>query len=204
MPISELTETLERNAEQYGVTLNEQTVTRLADYFNRILISNPRLNLVAPCSEEEFAKRHILESLTALKFLKDDSKVIDVGSGAGLPIIPCLIARPSLKATLIESSQKKALFLRDTLRLTKNITSIVINKRFEKTETPEADFVTCRAIEKFSSIFKTLVTWSPQNATLLFFGGENLRVEIEKEKLDFESIKMPNSERRFLFVITKR
>ena len=39
----------------------------------------------------------------------------DIGSGGGLPIIPCLIARPDLEATLIESSQKKVVFLREAL-----------------------------------------------------------------------------------------
>ena len=199
----EFAKALETNAHRYGVELNNETVTRLSEYFKLVHAWNPRLHLVAPCSEENFATRHILESLTALQFLKDDSSVVDVGSGAGLPIIPCLIVRPNLKATAIESSQKKAIFLREALRLTENKTSIVINNRFEKTETPEADFITCRAIEKFSSIFKTLIRWSPSNATLLFFGRNDLRGEIEREKLRFETVLMPDSERRFLFVIKK-
>lgn len=201
MERSEFTNAIETNAEAYGVKLDAQTVTRLEEYYKLVQTWNPRLHLVAPCSAKEFATRHILESLTALRFLKDNSTVADVGSGAGLPIIPCLIARPSLKATLIESSQKKSIFLREALRLIENKTSIVLNNRFEETETPEANFITCRAIEKFSSIFKTLLEWSPQNATLLLFAGENLRSEIEKAKLYFDSLQMPDSEKRFLFVV---
>ena len=198
--MSEFTNALEQNAARYGGELTAETVTRLSDYFKLVQSWNPRLHLVAPCSPTEFATRHILESLVALQFLKDDSKVVDVGSGAGLPIIPCLIVRPSLNATLIESSQKKCVFLREALRLCE-AKADVINKRFEETEILEADFVTCRAIEKFSSIFKTLVEWSPQNSTLLLFGGENLRDEIEKAKLNFETVQLPDSERRFLFVV---
>ena len=52
----------------------------------------------------------MLESLMLLKHLPSDAKIADIGSGAGLPIIPCLIARPDLHATLIESSQKKSVF----------------------------------------------------------------------------------------------
>jgi 16S rRNA (guanine527-N7)-methyltransferase len=197
----EFAKALETNAHRYGVELNTETVTRLPEYFKLVQAWNPRLHLVAPCSEEEFATRHILESLTALQFLKEDSSVVDVGSGAGLPIIPCLIARPNLKATLIESSQKKAVFLREALRLIENKNASVLNNRFEKTETPVANFITCRAIEKFSSVFKTLIRWSPPNATLLLFGGNDLRTEIEKEGLYFETVQMPDSERRFLFAI---
>lgn len=200
---SEFTNAIETNAEHYGVTLNTQTVTRLEDYYKLIQTRNQYLHLVAPCSPEEFAKRHILESLMALKFLKDDSGVADVGSGGGLPVIPCLIARPSLKAVLIESSQKKVVFLREALQLIENKNSIVVNERFEKTGTLNADFITCRALEKFSNHFKTLVKWSPPRATLLLFAGENLRVEIEKAKLDYEAIKMPFSERRYLFIVKK-
>lgn len=204
MPTNEFKNAIETNAEHYGVNLDAQTVTRLADYYKLIQTRNQYLNLVAPCSPQEFATRHILESLTALRFLNDDSRVIDVGSGGGLPVIPYLIARPTLKGILFESSHKKCVFLRDALQLIGNKASIVINKRFEKTETPDADFVTCRAIDKFSSVFKTLVNWSPQKSTLLFFGGENLRDEIEKAKLKYDAIKMPFSERRYLFIINKK
>lgn len=200
---SEFTNAVETNAKHYGVTLDAQTVTRLEDYYKLIQTRNQYLHLVAPCSPEEFAKRHILESLTALRFLKENSRVVDVGSGGGLPVIPNLIARPSLKAMLIESTQKKSAFLREALELIENKNSIVVNDRFEKTETPVADFITCRALEKFSYYFKTLVKWSPPNATLLLFAGENLRLEIEKAKLNYETIKMPFSERRYLFNVKK-
>jgi 16S rRNA (guanine527-N7)-methyltransferase len=200
----EFAKALETNTQRYGVELNAETVTHLFEYFKLVQAWNPRLHLVAPCSEEEFATRHVLESLIALQFLKDDSSVVDVGSGAGFPIIPCLIVRPSLKAALIESSQKKAIFLREALRLIENKSAKVLNSRFEETETPFADFVTCRAIEKFSSVFKTLIRWSPPNATLLLFGGNDLRAEIEKEKLYFETVQMPDSKRRFLFAILGR
>ena len=92
-----------------------ETLAQLGAFYSLLTRWNDRLHLVAPCSPEEFATRHVLESLLLLKHLPQDAKIADIGSGAGLPIIPCLIARADLKATLIESSQKKTVFLREAL-----------------------------------------------------------------------------------------
>src|SRR5216684_2616186 len=106
---------LESAAPIYGIRLDADTLCRLCDYYDVLIAWNPRLHLVAPCSPDEFATRHILESLLLLPHLPQSARVADIGSGAGLPIIPCLIVRPDLNATLIESSQKKAVFLREAL-----------------------------------------------------------------------------------------
>src|ERR1700704_2534868 len=115
-PIERFSEALRQRADDFGVNLDNDDVERLSDYYELLLKWNPRLHLVAPCSPEEFAVRHILESLILLPHLSRGARVTDVGSGAGLPIIPCLIMRDDLRATLIESSQKKVVFLREALR----------------------------------------------------------------------------------------
>src|SRR5262245_28326845 len=121
---------LGREQAAYGVRLSEDTIRRLVQYYGLVQKWNSRLHLVAPCSSEAFATRHVLESLTALHLLTEGAKVADIGSGAGLPIIPCLIAMPSLSGILIESSAKKAVFLREAATLT-GISAKVINDRFE-------------------------------------------------------------------------
>src|SRR5262249_62144750 len=103
------------NMGSFNLDLPDETVTQLGEYYSLLTRWNDRLHLVAPCSPEEFATRHVLESLILLKHLPPRATIADIGSGAGLPIIPCLIARPDLVATLIESSQKKAVFLREAL-----------------------------------------------------------------------------------------
>src|SRR5438067_4644472 len=200
----EFTIALAESAPRYGVRLGAQAIQQLQDYYELLMFWNTRLHLVAPCSPAEFATRHILESLMALPYISEGSHVIDVGSGAGLPIIPCLIACPSFHATLIESSQKKAIFLREALRQLGTLhTAKVIAERFEMTLAPEADFITCRALERMTRMFERLLNWSPPTSTLLLFGGEALRAEIEKFALVYQTIHLPESERRFLFVINK-
>src|SRR3954462_933993 len=96
----------------YAIDLPAATIEQLSSYYSLLVRWNERLHLVAPCSPEEFAQRHILESLVLLRFFPNEAVIVDVGSGAGLPIIPCLIARADVTATLIESSPKKSVFLR--------------------------------------------------------------------------------------------
>lgn len=178
----------------YDLDLSEETLTQLGEYYSLLTRWNDRLHLVAPCAPEEFATRHVLESLLLLKYLPQHAKIADVGSGAGLPIIPCLVARADLEATLIESSQKKAVFLREALNAVGRRASIVA-RRFEEIAAPEVSFVSCRALDQFRDKVAALIEWAPRGSILLLFGGEGLQLKVKTKFL------IPNSEKRFLYVL---
>src|ERR1700754_4215951 len=95
------------NWRSFDFPCSSDTITKLGIYYSLLTRWNDRLHLVAPCSPEKFAPRHVLESWMLLEHLPHGAKIADIGSGGGLPIIPCLIARADLEVTLIESSQKK-------------------------------------------------------------------------------------------------
>lgn len=192
-------ESLAREAPNYQIQINSDALRRLGDYFSLLSHWNQRLHLVAPCSPEEFALRHVLESLLLTQHLPYKSEISDIGSGAGLPLIPCLIVRPDLKGFLFESSQKKSAFLREALKQMAT-RATVISKRFQETESPAVQFVSCRAIEKFAEVLPQIVEWAPANCTLLLFAGEKFRIALEHTRLAYTSILLPKSERRFLYV----
>jgi 16S rRNA (guanine527-N7)-methyltransferase len=191
-------EALKSNQSAFDVDLASEAFSGLSAYYSLLTRWNTRLHLVAPCSAEEFATRHILESLMLLKHLPAKAKIADIGSGAGLPIIPCLIARPDLHATLIESSQKKSVFLREALNTVAR-TAVIITRPFEEVPPPDVSFVTCRALDQFIEKVPDIIQWAPPGSSLLFFGGETLRAKLRKETQEY---KIPLSERRFLFVTT--
>ena len=198
----EFAHALQENLSRYSVQLDVPTQTRLRDYYGHVMTWNKRLHLVASCSPAEFATRHVLESLCALPVLPPDASVVDVGSGAGLPIIPCLIARPDLRVTLIEASGKKVMFLREVLRrVAREQRWQVIHKRFEEIGMPPAEVVTCRALERFNEMLPQLVRWSAPLSTLLLFGGLGLEEAIKRTGLHFTSIHLPDSTQRFLFIV---
>ena len=192
-------EALRDNAAAYRLELSDETIARLSQYSGLVLKWNPRLHLVAPCSPDEFATRHVLESLMALRNLTDGARVADIGSGAGLPIIPCLIAEPSLIGVLIEASPKKAVFLREAITLLE-LNAQVIADRFENVPAPHVQFVSCRALEQFAAMLPQIIAWAPRSAKLLLFGGEAIESELRNLERPFESVTLPNSNARYLFV----
>jgi 16S rRNA (guanine527-N7)-methyltransferase len=189
------------NMGAFELDLSPETLEQLGAFYNLLTRWNDRLHLVAPCSPEEFATRHVLESLMLLKHLPQDAKIADIGSGAGLPIIPCLLARPDLQATLIESSQKKSVFLREALNQLGR-PSVIIPKPFEDVPPPDVSFVTCRALDQFTNKVSFLINWAPARSTLLLYGGESLREQLQKVSVQFKEFLIPLSDKRFLFVLS--
>jgi len=202
MPTSDerFSQALYESAPDFGIELRPDQVKGLTDYYQLLLKWNSKLHLVAPCSPAEFATRHILESLLLLPFLARNARVVDVGSGGGLPMVPCLIVRDDLRAVLIESSQRKGVFLREALRLAKSRAAEVVAERFERSEAPAADFVTCRALDKFQKMLPVLVDWAPKESEFLLFAGANLRNQIEEMMPSSRVYPIPQSDRRFLIV----
>lgn len=187
----------------FGLNLAEEKIFALADYYELIQKHNEILHLVAPASAEEFATRHVLESLTALEFLPRRAKFADVGTGAGLPSIPCLIAREDLRGFLIESKLKKAKFLEEALeKCGLSRRAQILDRQFEELRKPDVSYVLCRALDKFTQKLPKLLKWSA-GCALLFFGGNALREELKKHGVKFEEKLMPLSGQRFLFVCKK-
>jgi len=200
----EFRETLKAEASGYGVPLTTEALNALSQYFELVERWNGRVHLVAPCSPREFATRHVLESLTVLKHLPDGAHVAEVGAGAGLPILPCLIVRPDFYAILIEAAQKKAVFLREALSQNGlSARATVINERFENVPVPPVDVVTCRALERFEEMLPHLLEWAPAPATLLLFGSTRLATKIESLGFNSAAELMPRSKSRYLLIVNK-
>lgn len=73
---------------------------------------NEKVNLTAITDDREIAVKHFLDSVLGEKFLPRNATVVDVGSGAGFPAVPIKIVRPDLKFTLMDSLNKRIVFLR--------------------------------------------------------------------------------------------
>ena len=96
-----------------GVT--EPQARALCDYAEFLVSENEKYNLTALTAPEDVAVKHFLDSLLPLRFglLPEGAKLIDVGSGAGLPGIPLKVARPDLAVTVLDATEKKVAFMRE-------------------------------------------------------------------------------------------
>jgi 16S rRNA (guanine527-N7)-methyltransferase len=99
---------------EIGVHVDAPALAQLGDYLARLLAMNEQMNLTAIEDPALAWEKHVLDALTLAPLLGDlaaGASVADVGSGGGLPGIPLAVARPDLKVTLIEATQKKSAFL---------------------------------------------------------------------------------------------
>lgn len=107
-----LRETLLSGAAEWGLALDPQALEGFEAYYALLSEANQVMDLTAVMGEEETAQRHFLDSLSLLRFADFRSaRVIDVGSGAGFPGLPLLLAEPSLTLTLLDAQQKRVDFL---------------------------------------------------------------------------------------------
>ena len=103
---------------------------KLELFVTTLLKWNEKINLVAKATEEEIWNRHILDSAQLLKFIPDTkAKIVDLGSGAGFPGLVLAIMGYE-NVTLIESDNKKSVFLQEAARITGTKVQI-INERIE-------------------------------------------------------------------------
>ena len=98
-------------AKARGIILDELNINRLIKYLNLLLLYNNQFNLTAITDPNEVIVKHFIDSMTAMTFIKDGSKVVDVGSGAGFPGMVIAILMPNAQITLLDSLKKRVWFL---------------------------------------------------------------------------------------------
>ena len=108
---------LKHESEKIGINLDDTALKRLDKYAEMLVERNKTLNLTAITEPNEILYKHFIDSLSLLTVvdLKEGAKVIDVGTGAGFPGVVLLIARPDIKITLMDGTNKRLNFIADVL-----------------------------------------------------------------------------------------
>ena len=123
-----------RELARLGLSLEDRTLELLARYLRILLRETEKVNLTAVRDWDEAWRRHILDSVSLLPLLEGEppgARVIDVGSGGGLPGLPVALCRPDLRLTLLEATAKKARFLEQCVRELGRPEILVVNQRAE-------------------------------------------------------------------------
>ena len=109
-----LAELLLNSAATLSISVPETAFPPLIDYLAQLKKWNRAINLTAIHDDEEIIVKHFIDSLAGLKVIEiqNESKLLDVGTGAGFPAIPLKLARPHMSIELVEPSEKKSAFLR--------------------------------------------------------------------------------------------
>ncbi len=113
--MSVISETLRAWTDGNGISISGTQLERFEIYAELLVEWNRKINLTAITEPKEIAVKHFIDSLTVLKScdIGKHSKMIDVGTGAGFPSIPLKILRDDIQLTLLDSLNKRLIFLND-------------------------------------------------------------------------------------------
>ncbi len=146
----------------------------LIEYQSLLLKWNKSINMISKNSEYDLWERHILDSLQLIKYIKLDERVVDIGSGAGLPGV--ILSIGGVKdVTLVESDSRKAVFLRQASKLSLNKINI-IEERLDNNFESDYDILTCRGFGSINNILQ--LTSNLKLSKMLLLKGKNCDKEV--------------------------
>lgn len=206
-------------AEEYGITITSDMVKQFEDYSKFLIEYNEKVNLTAITDPEEIMIKHFLDSILIFSAMEieEGATVIDVGTGAGFPGVPMKIVRPDIRLTLLDSLNKRIVFLEElTNKL--DIQAKLIHGRAEDVghETPFRDgytLVVSRAVTRFPALAEYCLPFAKEGGHLVAFKGPDYEEELKESKKaikllsaktkDVYSLKLPDGSERNLICIEK-
>ena len=163
----------------------EEEKNKINIFINLALEFNKTHNIFSRKEYDEVYKKDILDCEPLVKRIKNNTKILDLGSGGGFPGILLAITKPKSQISLIESSSKKCFFLRsvaDKLAL-KNTT--IINKKIEPNNNIGVfDIITARAFASIDRITKLTKTNCNKDTEYLLLKGKNKTIQEELTDID--------------------
>lgn len=161
-----------------NLNVTDQNIEQLLNFIKLIEKWNKAYNLTAIRDREEMARLHILDSLSIIPHI-EGKRVIDIGTGAGLPGIPLAICLPEIDFTLLDSNAKKTRFVQQAVLELKLKNVEVIHNRVENYHPEQAyDAVLTRAFASLSDIMKLTAHLLVQDGVLLAMKGQSPDAEL--------------------------
>ncbi|TCW31826.1 16S rRNA (guanine(527)-N(7))-methyltransferase RsmG [Gulbenkiania mobilis] len=148
-------EELTQGLVQLGLPLSADQLARLEAYLALLAKWNQTYNLTAVREESRMVSYHLLDSLTLVPHLAGIHRLLDVGSGGGMPGIPAAIARPDLQVVLLDANHKKTTFLRQAVIELGLANVEVVTDRVEAYQPAERfDCITSRAFSELAEFVR--------------------------------------------------
>lgn len=209
---------LEIKAKQIEIELTKEQIEKYYNYMNLLLEWNEKINLTAIIDPKEIILKHFVDSLTIAKYIKDDEKLIDVGTGAGFPGIPLSIVKENTDIVLLDSLNKRINFLEEVKKNLKLENITTIHGRAEefgknKKERETYDIATSRAVAPLNILLEYLLPLVKVGGKAICMKGSNIEeienarnaLEILGGKIEkIEEITLPNSDIKRNIIIVKK
>ncbi len=163
-----------------NLEISDDKVTKLLSFIDLIEKWNKAYNLTAIKSKQDMVALHLLDSLTVLPYLHG-KRIVDVGTGAGLPGIPLAIYLPEFSFTLLDSNAKKTRFVQQAV-LELKLTNVTVQHSRVEDYQPEQlfDVVITRAFAELSDIMESCRHLLGENGRLIAMKAKCKEEELAK------------------------
>lgn len=173
--------------EKIDIKFTEEQLNQFHEYMNLLLEWNEKINLTAITDPNEVILKHFIDSLTINKYIKENSTLADVGTGAGFPGIPLKILRPDLKITLVDSLNKRINFLNEVINKLNLVNIETVHSRIEdfgkdKKYREIFDFVTARAVANLAVLSEYLLPIAKVGGQCVCMKGSSVEEELSNGK----------------------
>ena len=187
MNIEEFKKIMTLYATKLNIKFTEEQLEKFYQYMNLLLEWNEKINLTAIVEPKEVILKHFIDSLTINKYLKENSTLADVGTGAGFPGIPLKILRPDIKITLVDSLNKRINFLNEVIEILNLEDIVTVHSRIEdfgknKNYREKFDYVTARAVANLAVLSEYLIPIAKIGGKCVCMKGSNVEEEITSGK----------------------
>ena len=178
---------LKEKCEKININLSVEQLDKFYSYMNLLIEWNEKINLTAIIEPDEIILKHFIDSLTILDKIENESKVVDVGTGAGFPGIPLIIANDTIKLTLVDSLNKRLIFLQDVIDKLQLKNVELVHARAEefgqnKKYREQFDIATSRAVANLSTLSEYLIPLVKVNGKCICMKASEADAEIEEAK----------------------
>ena len=175
-------------AEAMGISVNADQVRQLSFHCDLLIQWNQKINLTAITDPYEVAVKHVLDAIAPIKWIQNEARVLDMGSGGGFPGIPLKIINPSLYVTLMDSVTKKVSFLKHVIRTLKIKGCTAISGRVEalgiqKEYAGKFDVVVSRSFASLDKIIQWGKPFAASPGRIIALKGKNIHEEIASPEL---------------------
>ncbi len=176
---------IEKIFKNSKIEINSEKINKFSLFFDILSEENKKINLTRIIEKEDVAIKHFLDSIMAEKFINQNSKIIDIGAGAGFPSIPLKIMRDDLNFTLVDSVNKKVDFLNlvvDKLNLkgVKALHERCENLGQKKDFRETYDVCVARAVADLSVLCEYCLPFVKVGGFFIAYKSENVEDELKK------------------------
>jgi len=186
---------LSKELENSGFSLSQEKLEKLYLYKELLVEWNEKINLTAITDDEEIIIKHIIDSVYVLPHIKDNSKVIDVGTGAGLPGIILAICNDNIQVTLLDALQKRITFLNDVIEKTQLTNTKAIHARAEEAgqnieHREQYDVVVSRAVASLNVLIELTAPCAKTNGLCIYMKADKTEQEIAQSKRAIQELSL--------------